>query len=280
MRRLALVALLVAALPVHAGVAIDSQTRNAGYSSMHTRQEVFCSSPQSCSVLSTTQTPDSGSAAAMNFAPFSANLSSAVFPSVSASQHSTITPSHLEAHAAHAAQGTASLGSTGSPGFFIQDYTDHSTHSLYRVRFTLDESTPYALTGNLFQSGAGFLGDTDGHVELRRSTGEVLHRIAVEDDDSCFDPSCTVLGPLSLDESGTLSAGKYVLEAEITGHTGSIITFNFTAANSHTGSFDVDLRLGPPQVPTPGWIAPPLALALAALARASLRGRREPARRR
>src|SRR5262252_8017017 len=119
MRRLALLALLVAA-PVHAEVSIDSQTRNAGYSSTHTRQQLFCSSPQSCSVLSTTQTPDSGSAAAMNFAPFSASLTSALFPSVSVSQQSTITPSHLEAHAAHASQGQASLGSSGSPGFFIQ----------------------------------------------------------------------------------------------------------------------------------------------------------------
>jgi hypothetical protein len=274
-RRVAILALLLAA-PVHAGVTLDSQTRNAGFSSLRTHQQLFCSSPQSCSVFSTTQTPDSGSAAAMNFAPFSANLTSAIFPSVSVTQQSTITPSHLEAHASHAAQSEGSLGSGGSPGFFVQDYTSHSTHSLYRVRFTLDEPTPYALTGNLFQSGAGFIGDTDGHVELRRSTGEVLHRIAVEDDDDCFDPSCTVLGPLSLDEAGTLAAGHYVLEAEITGQTGVLLTFNFQAASGHTGSFDVDLRLGPPQVPTPSWIAPPLALALAALARASLRSRGRP----
>jgi len=272
MRRLAFVALLVAA-PVHAGVTLDSQTRNVGFSSLRTHQQLFCSSPQSCSVLSTTQTPDSGSASALNFGPFSANLSSSVFPSVSVTQESTTTPSRLEAHATHAAQSAGSLGSSGGPGFFVQDYTSHSTHSLYRVRFTLDESTPYALTGSLFQSGAGFIGDTDGHVELRRSTGEVLHRIAVEDDDSCFDESCTVLGPVSLDEAGTLSAGSYVLEAEITGQTGSLLTFNFQVSSGHTGSFDVDLRLAP-HVPTPGWIAPPLALALAALARASLRGRR------
>jgi len=49
---------------------LDWQTRNVGFSSLRTHQELFCSPPQSCSVFSTTLTPDSGSASALNFAPF------------------------------------------------------------------------------------------------------------------------------------------------------------------------------------------------------------------
>jgi hypothetical protein len=239
-----LLALLLAAAPATAAVSIDAQTRNAAFSSLRTHQELFCTSPQSCSLISQTLTPDSGSQAASSFAPFIAHLTSSVFPNaVDVSQSSWISPAHLSARASHAATGAASLGS-GGPGILIQDYTTHQTSSLFRVDFHVDEATSYRLTGTIAASGAGFIGDTSVHVELRRATGEVLHRIALQDDDNCLDPSCTVLGPLSLDESGSLPAGSYVLEAELQGQTGVLITSQVQVANSHTGSFDVDLRLG------------------------------------
>src|SRR4029453_13728533 len=95
------------------------------------------------------------------------------------------------------------------------------------------------------------------------ANGGVGHRIALEDDDNCFgDPSCSELGPLSLDEQGTLPAGSYVLEARLPGQRGALVPFQVPVPNAHPGSFDVDLQLGT-AVPIPPFTAPLLALGLA-----------------
>jgi len=60
-----------------------------------------------------------------------------------------------------------------------------------------------------------------------------------------------------------------VLEAELHGQTGALVTFQVQVANGHTGSFDVDLQLGQ-TVPLPPFVAPVLALGLAVLARRPL----------
>jgi hypothetical protein len=272
--RLASAAVLLAALPAPAAVQLDAQARDVSFSSLRSHYELFCPTPQSCSVLSSSLTPDSGSQSAAGFAPFDAELSSAIFPSVSVVQHSTLTPSRLAASASHAAAGFGSLSSGAPPGFFIQDSDEHTTASHFRVDFTLDAPTAYALRASAVAGGAGFVGATSVFVELRRASGEVLHRIALQDDDSCFgDPSCSELGPATLDELGTLAAGSYVLEAALEGQSGALITTLVQLANSHTGSFEVELQLGT-LVPLP---APALALgaaALLALARRRLRASR------
>ena len=271
MRKLAIPALLLTALPVQAAVTLDAQTREVAFDSLRTVTEAICITPQSCSVISQTTTPDADTETAPGFAPFSAALSSSIFPSVSVSQESTITPSRMQGHGSHAAAGSASLGSTGFPPTFIETTDIHETRSLYHVEFTLDEPTGYLLDGTIVGGGAGFIGVLDMEIALRHANGDVVHRIALESDPNCFgDPSCTDLGPLSLFESGTLAPGSYVLEAEIHGQTGVLVSLQFGAfANSHTGSFDVDLQLGE-TVPIPPFVAPVLALGLAALARRPL----------
>src|SRR5262245_58303322 len=83
--RLALASALVAA-PVQAAVTLDAQTREIAFDSLRTRTELFCTSPQSCSVISQTNTPDADAEAAPGFDPFDAALSSSIFPSVSVTQ--------------------------------------------------------------------------------------------------------------------------------------------------------------------------------------------------
>jgi hypothetical protein len=273
MRRLVPLVFSLAALPAGAAVTLDAQAREVSFDSLRTVTELFCFSPQSCGVISQTQTPDAGSDAAPGFDPFSSALASAIFPSVAVSQQSTIETSHMQASASFAAAGAASL--TLSGGFTaIQSTDDHETRNLYRVEFTLDQTTGYALDGTIAGGGAGFLGQLELEIALRRANGEIVHRIALQDDDNCLgEPSCSELGPLSLDVSGTLAPGSYVLEARLIGQTEALVTFQVQAANAHTGSFEVDLQLGTP-VPIPPFVAPLLALALAACARRRLsRGR-------
>ena len=272
MRKLAIPALLLTALPVQAAVTLDAQTREVSFDSLRTVTEAICITPQSCTVISQTTTPDADTETAPGFDPFSAALSSSIFPSVAVSQESTIKPFRMQAHASHEAAGAASLGQIGGlPPTFVETIDEHETRSLYRVEFTLDEPTGFLLDGTIVGGGAGFIGDLDMQIALRHANGDVIHRIALEDDDNCFgDPGCSDLGPLSLFESGTLAPGSYVLEAEIHGHTGAFVSFQFGAiANAHTGSFDVDLQLGQ-TVPLPPFVAPVLALGLAVLARRPL----------
>jgi hypothetical protein len=271
MRKLAIPALLLTALPVQAAVTLDAQTREVSFDSLRTVTEAICITPQSCTVISQTTTPDADTESAPGFDPFSVALSSSIFPSVAVSQESTVTPSRMQAHASHAAAGAASLGQIGGlPPTFVQTIDEHETRSLYRVEFTLDEPTGYLLDGTIVGGGAGFIGDLDMQIALRHANGDVIHRIALEDDDNCFgDPGCSDLGPLSLFESGTLAPGSYVLEAELHGQTGALVTFQVQVANGHTGSFDVDLQLGQ-TVPIPPFVAPVLALGLAVLARRPL----------
>ncbi|HEX5067809.1 MAG TPA: hypothetical protein VFY49_16940 [Myxococcota bacterium] len=267
--RLALAATL-SAVPVQAAVTLDAQTREISFDSLRTRTELFCTSPQSCSVLSQTNTPDSGSQSAPDFAPFDASLSSSIFPSVAVSQESTLTTGRMKAHASGAAAGAASLGTSGGfPPTFIETVDSHQTRSLYHVEFTLDEPTGYALDGSIAGGEAGFIGDLDLHIELRHAGGAVVHRIELADSDDCLDPSCATLGPLSLDEQGTLAPGSYVLDAELVGQTGALVTFQVQAANAHLATFDVDLQLGT-AVPIPAFVTPLAGLALAAAARRRL----------
>lgn len=270
MRKLAFLALSLTALPIQAAVTLDAQTREVSFDSLRSVTELFCTSPQSCSVISQTDTPDADAESAPGFDPFSAALTSSIFPSVAVSQESTVAPSRLQAHGSHAATGAASLGSTGgSPPTFIQAIDTHETRSLYHVEFTLDAPTGYLLDGTIVGGGAGFIGTLDMEIALRRANGEVVHRIALESDPNCFGGGCEDLGPLSLFESGTLAPGSYVLDAEIHGQTGALVTFQIQAANGHTGSFDVDLQLGE-TVPIPPFVVPVLALGLAAAARRKL----------
>jgi hypothetical protein len=272
MRKLAILAFSLTALPIQAAVTLDAQTREVSFDSLRVHTEAVCITPQSCSVIAQTNTPDAGSETAPGFDPFSAALSSSIFPSVAVSQESTITPSRMRANASHAAAGFASLGTTGGvPPTFVSTTDTHETRSLYHVEFTLDAPTGYLLDGTIVGGGAGFIGTLDMEIALRHANGEIVHRIALESDPNCFgDPSCSDLGPLSLFESGTLAPGSYVLEAEIHGQTGVLISLQLGAfANSHTGSFDVDLQLGE-AVPIPPFVAPVLALALAAAARRRL----------
>ena len=94
--RLALAATLLA-VPVQAAVTLDAQTREISFDSLRTVTQLFCITPQSCSVLSQTNTPDSGSQSAPGLAPFDASLSSSIFPSVAVSQESTITTGRMKA---------------------------------------------------------------------------------------------------------------------------------------------------------------------------------------
>lgn len=263
------VALALAAPSIQASVVLDAQTREVSFDSLLTVTQAICLTPQSCSVISQTQTPDADSDAAPGFAPFSSSLSSSIFSSVAVSQESTITTGRMRAHASHAADGSASLQNSGGiPPVFTSSVEDHETRSLYRVEFSLDEPTGYALAGTIAGGGAGVLGQLQLEIALRHANGEIVHRIALQDDDNCYgEPSCSELGPLSLDESGTLAPGSYVLEARLFGQTEALVTFQFQGANAHTGSFDVDLQLGT-AVPLPPFVAPLLALALAACARA------------
>jgi hypothetical protein len=158
MRLHRVLALLALAPPVEAGVTLDAQTREVAFDSLRTVSELICITPQSCSVLSQTNTPDSGSQSAPDFAPLSAALSSSIFPSVAVSQESTITSSRMQAHASHTASGFASLGSSGGlPPILTESIDIHETRSLYRVEFTLDEPTGYLLDGSIVGGGAGFI---------------------------------------------------------------------------------------------------------------------------
>jgi hypothetical protein len=268
----------LSALPAQAAVTLDAQTREVSYDSLFTVTELVCLTPQSCSVISQTQTPDSGSGAAPDFAPYDASLASSIFEAA-ASQQSTVSPSRMLAHGSHAATGGASLTSSGgTPPILTQTIAGHGTRSLYRVEFTLDEPTDYTLDGTIAGGGAGFIGQLQMEIALRRMNGEVVHRIALQDDDNCFlDPECADLGPLSLDESGTLAAGSYVLEAWLIGQTEALVTFQVQVANAHTGSFDVDLQLGA-AVPISPLVGPVLALCLAECGRRAAAARSRAAR--
>ncbi|HXK26550.1 MAG TPA: hypothetical protein VMS55_28060 [Myxococcota bacterium] len=49
-----LLVLAFASTPADASVSLDAQTRNVAFSSRRTHQELFCTSPQSCTLISQT----------------------------------------------------------------------------------------------------------------------------------------------------------------------------------------------------------------------------------
>jgi hypothetical protein len=210
------------------------------------------------------------STTAPDFTPFSAAASVPEFPNSSATQQSEVGASSIAASGSHT--GVVAIESNFTPPPpFSQINETHDTESLFSVTFELTAACDYALTGSVSTSG-GINALSQSRIRLTGPDSAVIAEIEVISDPGCVDSSCFNVGPVSIDEIGTLSPGLYTLEAEASGTaTGfySMATGDVTISNG--GQFNLQLLLAS-QVPAlPLWTGVAFAALLALASAATLR---------
>jgi hypothetical protein len=208
---------------------------------------------------------------AANFDPFLSSVATAdpaivivtFSGSGSASQDSTLSTTSIQAsgdftNAADAFflsqlildQATAFL-MPPAPYIFGLGLSSETSTSGFSADFSVDEPTPYALSGSLvlsapvdFATAPGlFLTSAQALIELREDGGALVAGVSLDQ----------IFGTTSdIDATGLLPAGSYTLVASATGTSiGSyvdVIGLEITAGSA-TGSFDASLVLGPAAVP-------------------------------
>lgn len=222
--------------------------------------------PPTVSILVGSQVP---SAAASDFGPFSESVSTTL-GSV-AHQSSRIERGWVEASGSLWGLVNSSTCTDWIPTNYCTFSRQFTGDSSFSVTFSLDENTPYVLTGSAQHSptfGQTF-GAIDGTAEIRLTGPSGVIAEVVAPDSFCPDlPDC-LSDAVPLLDSGSLAAGTYTLEAFATGSgfgacldVGGGVTC-FSGAGG--GSYSVRLALDGLAPPVPALGAAPAALLAAAL---------------
>jgi hypothetical protein len=210
------------------------------------------------------------STTAPDFAPFSAAASVPEFSNSSATQQSELGASLIAASGSHT--GVAAIESDfTAPPPFSQINETHDTESLFSVTFELTAACDYALTGSVFTSGI-INSLSQSRIRLTGPDSAVIAEIEVISDPNCVDSSCVNVGPVSLDEIGTLAPGIYTLEAEASGTaTGFYSMATGDVMISNAGQFNLQFLLASPVPALPRWLSLAFAALLALTSGAALR---------
>jgi len=232
-------------------VAVDIEVSEALYASCIPLLDPLCQPDE------VTTTNFSDSETAPDTSPFVETANDPAFPSTWASQDSLLGANRLRASGSHVA--ASSFWQSG--GFPITFHSEsHAAESSVVVDFSLAETTPYRLDGNVATSG-GFTSSSSAWIRLS-GPGGVVAEVQVDTDPNCTDPGCFTVGPEPLGATGTLAAGSYTLEAIASGNASGLHSTSGSFGGGMGGAFDVELLVGAAVLPGLG----PPGLALLSLA--------------
>ena len=102
------------------------------------------------------------------------------------------------------------------PPPFSQVNHTTDTESLFSLTFEIAAACDYTLTGSVATSGV-INSLSQSRITLSGPGSVVIAEVEVVSDPDCVDPGCIDVGPVPLDESGTLGPGVYMLEAVASG---------------------------------------------------------------
>jgi len=242
-----------------------SQVRSADFSWTTDQGTYLCLPPPTgCSPIDVTHDEDQGDDQAPDLGAWSTSLGGIV-----SIDSSALGSTGFTASASHAGSGGADFWWTGEPLEAYASATYMDSHASFFYEFSVDEPTPFRLSGSLETGGAGLIGWMLARI---RMTGEgpggpgsvELLNVELTGDPGCYEPACLYLGPEAVELAGTLLPGTYTVEADLhgEGHPLISITTGVAASNDYEGSFELELTtvVAVPAVGVPGLVV--LAVAL------------------